>query len=36
MKYQVFSENQWIYPDTELTGPNRAALYAPRGAEVCF
>ena len=36
MKYQVFSENQWIYPDTELTGPNRAELYAPRGADVCF
>ena len=36
MKYQVFSENQWIYPDTELTCPNRAELYAPRGADVCF
>lgn len=36
MKCQVFSENQWIYPDTELTCPNRAELYAPRGADVCF
>ena len=36
MKYQVFSENQWIYPDTELTAPNTAELYAPRGADVCF
>ena len=31
MKYQVFSENEWIYPDTELTRANNAELYAPRG-----
>ena len=36
MKYQVFSENEWIYPDTELTRSNVAELYAPRGADTCF
>lgn len=36
MKYQVFSENEWIYPDTVLTSPNGAELYAPRGADACF
>ena len=36
MKYQVFSENQWVYPDSEITVQNRAELHAPRGADVCF
>ena len=36
MKYQVFSENQWVYPDSEITAQNKAELYAPRGADVCF
>ena len=36
MKYQVFSENEWIYPDSAMTGENQAVLYAPRGADVCF
>ena len=36
MNYQVFSENQWIFPDTELTARNSAELYAPRNADVCF
>jgi hypothetical protein len=36
MRYQIFSENVWIYPDTELTSPNSAELHAPRGADVCF
>ena len=36
MSYQVFSENEWIYPDTVLSEPNGAELYAPRGADVCF
>lgn len=26
MKYQVFSENEWIYPDSPLTSPNTAEL----------
>ena len=36
MKYQVFSENEWIYPDSPLTVANMAELYTPRGADVCF
>lgn len=36
MSYQVFSENEWIYPDTPLSVCNGAELYAPRGADVCF
>ena len=36
MKYQVFSENQWVYPDSEIVAPNQAELHAPRGADVCF
>ena len=36
MKYQIFSENEWIYPDSPVTLQNTAELYAPRGADVCF
>ena len=36
MNYRVFSENEWVYPDSELTAPNAAALHAPRGADTCF
>jgi hypothetical protein len=36
MNYQVFSENEWVYPDTEVTARNKAELYAPRGADTCF
>ena len=36
MKYQVFSENEWVYPDSEITAQNKAELFAPRGADVCF
>lgn len=36
MQYRIFSENEWVYPDTELTGENTAILHTPRGADVCF
>ena len=36
MKYQVFSENEWIYPDSEITKVNKAELFSARGADVCF
>jgi hypothetical protein len=36
MNYQVFSENQWVYPDSPITAQNKAELHAPRGADVCF
>ncbi len=37
MKYQVFSDVEWLYPDTELTAPGtKAELYSARGADVCF
>ena len=38
MRYQVFSDNEWIYPDTELVEGRGlvAHLYAARGGDVCF
>ena len=36
IRYQVFSENQWLYPDTVLEKENKAELYAARGSDVCF
>ena len=36
MNYQVFSENEWVYPDSVISGPNSAKLYSARGADVCF
>lgn len=36
MNYQVFSENEWLYPDSQITMQNTAQLYTPRGADVCF
>ena len=36
MNYQVFSENEWIYPDSAITLQTKAELYAPRGSDVCF
>ena len=35
-KFQVFSDNEWIYPDTKIEESNRIELYAARGADVCF
>ncbi len=35
--YQVFSDVDWLYPDTEITEPsNTATLHSARGADVCF
>ena len=36
MKFQVFSENEWIYPDTEIQEQNNAMLYSARNADTCF
>ncbi len=37
MKYQIFSENEWLYPDTELTDTfNTINLYAAKNSDVCF
>ena len=36
MKFQIFSENEWVYPDTEIQQQNEANLYCARGADVCF
>lgn len=35
-QYQVFSENEWIYPDTVITSKNQSTLFAARGSDVCF
>ena len=36
MTYQIFSANEWIYPDTELTEQNTAILYSARNMDTCF
>lgn len=36
MKFQVFSENEWIFPDTVITEQNEAVLYCARNADTCF
>ena len=36
MKYCVFSENEWIYPDSALSGQAKASLFIPRRADACF
>jgi len=37
MKYQIFSENEWVYPDSEITNAaNKAVLYSARNEDVCF
>jgi len=37
MKYQIFSDTQWIYPDTEITNAgNKANIYSARGADADF
>lgn len=36
MNYQIFSENEWIYPDSEITQEGKAELFCARGADVCF
>ena len=36
MKYQIFSENAWVYPDSQITDTGKAELFCARGADVCF
>lgn len=36
MQYQIFSENEWVYPDSVITAPGKAVLYSARGADVSF
>lgn len=36
MNYQIFSENEWVYPDTQITAQVDARLACARGADVCF
>ena len=36
LKYQVFSENEWVYPDSQITAQNTAELHAARNGDVCF
>ncbi|MBQ7378536.1 MAG: DUF4091 domain-containing protein [Clostridia bacterium] len=36
MNYQVFSENEWIYPDSPINTQNTAELHSARGADTCF
>ncbi len=36
IKYGVFSDNEWLYPDSKITNVNSAELYAARGSDVCF
>ena len=36
MKYQIFSENEWVYPDSVITAAENPSLGCPKGADVCF
>mgnify|MGYP003293909871 CR=1 FL=1 len=36
MKFQIFSENEWVYPDSKIEQQNSAELFCARGADVCF
>ncbi len=36
MRYSIFSENQWLYPDSDITAKTQADLHAPRNSDVCF
>ena len=38
MNYQIFSENEWVYPDSRIDegGRKKAELYAARRSDVCF
>ena len=31
MKYQIFSDNEWVYPDSEIGTAGKAELFAARG-----
>lgn len=36
MNYSIYSENEWIYPDTRLSEKQDVQLYVPRNSDVCF
>ena len=36
MKYCIFSENEWTYPDSQWNGKTTAHLHAARGGDACF
>ena len=36
MNYQIFSDNEWLYPDSEIGKAGKAELFAARGGDVCF
>ncbi len=36
IKFAVYSDNEWVYPDSELTAQNVAEVYAARNGDVCF
>ena len=38
MSYQIFSENEWVYPDARIeeNGAEKAELYAARRSDACF
>ena len=36
MKYQIFSENEWVFPNSKIEEQNSADLHCARGADVCF
>ena len=36
MNYCVFSENEWVYPDSRITEEKSISLYSARNADVCF
>jgi hypothetical protein len=36
MNYRIFSENEWVYPDSAIGARKRAEVYAARGADGCF
>ena len=36
MRYQIFSDNEWVFPDSEIGAAGKAELHAARGGDVCF
>ena len=36
MTYQIFSENEWVYPDSQIEKQGKAELFCARNADVCF
>lgn len=36
IKYSVFSDSEWLYPDSEITTRDTAKLYAAKNGDVCF